>query len=615
MIYPFKIPGKSERLTIRYFMSISICILFIQPTSAPAQSISGTLTTKTTLDYSFSPWQVTDDLIIKNGGILTIEAGCTLYIAKGVGITVQSGGQLVAMGDQKQRIIMTKQEGTSDRWSGIRFEDSKTNNKLSYVDMLYADAQRQIIYVENSSVILDNMTWNTEDRTVVEMIHPSMIIQNCIFPGVGEVEVIHGNYLSGDDYLVLISNTFGKPLGYNDVIDFTDCKLPGPIFEAYNNVFHGGGDDGIDLDGADAHIEGNVFTRFHKGHTGASTSNAIATGVRNGKTSDIMVVRNIFYDNDYAVLLKEGCTMIAKNNTIVKCDSSAINFSEWPYRTVAPGKSARLSGNIFWNNRHVFENQFSQAGELNPDISIDYCLVDSALHYLGSNNINSDPLFVNSDSDFHLLSYSPAIGAGPNELDMGAYVPAGLSISGEPPDSTVETTTILNIGGPGMTHYRFAVNDPNDPWSEIRSIKESPNIELVDLMPGTSYRLFLLGKTYAGHWQNESDYKMSKEWTVIYPLVVDFSKTQLPRQFHLYNNFPNPFNSNTLLRFDVPEKQRIRIEVYNVVGKKMKTLVEKLYDAGTYELKLSTKNWSSGVYYYRMTAGDYHATRRMLLVR
>jgi len=102
---------------------------------------------------------------------------------------------------------------------------------------------------------------------------------------------------------------------------------------------------------------------------------------------------------------------------------------------------------------------------------------------------------------------------------------------------------------------------------------------------------------------------------VIYPLVVDFSKTQLPRQFHLYNNFPNPFNSNTLLRFDVPEKQRIRIEVYNVVGKKMKTLVEKLYDAGTYELKLSTKNWSSGVYYYRMTAGDYHATRRMLLVR
>ena len=592
----------------------SLIIIGLSPLYA--QTISGTLNENTTLDAASSPWRVTGDVLVKNGITLTIEPGCTLYFDNRAGIEINTGGRIVAVGDPHNRIIMTRRDGTSDKWDGIEFTGTGESNLLGYIDMLYGDAGSHIIDVDHSKVVLDNITWNTDDRTVVEATHASLIIQHCTFPGVGEVEVVHGNYLADDEYLILIGNTFGKPLGYNDVIDFTDCKKPGPILEAYNNIFLGGGDDGLDLDGTDAHIEGNIFMGFHKDHDGSSTSNAIATGLRNGKTSDIVVARNIFYDNDHAVLLKEDCFMLAENNTFVNCDSAVINFSEWPYRTVDPGKGAQLVGNIFWNNRAIFENQFSQEGKPDPDISVDYCLVDTAYFSFGNNNISADPMFVNPESDFHLRPSSPAIGAGPNGLDMGAFVPKGVSITGEPADSTLETSARLHVGGPGITDYRFAVNDPNGGWSEVRSLMENPDIQLLDLIPGQSYRVYVQGKTFAGHWKPESEYGISKSWKVINPPSgFESAQSLAPIEYRLYENFPNPFNPSTSIRFDLPKQAHVLIEIFNALGQKKLILADKDFVAGAHQISLNSKGLSSGVYYYQLTTDEFKETKRMLLVR
>ena len=602
-------------MRIRNTILSALLLLFITVV-LQAQTISGTLTEDRTLDAASSPWQITDEVIIPDGITLTIEAGCTIYVHNHVGITVTSGGRLVAVGSPGSRITMTRRDGTSDTWDGITFDHTQTDNKLAFVDMLYADNHSHIIDVNYSRVVLDNLTWNTDDRTVLELTHPSAIIQHCTFPSVGQVEVVHGNYLSGEEYLILISNVFGPPLGYNDVIDFTDCKRPGPIFEAYNNIFLGGADDGLDLDGSDAHIEGNIFMGFHKGHDGSSTSNAIATGRRNGKTSDIVVARNIFFNNDHAVLLKENCFMIAENNTFVGSDSAAINFSEWPSRNVEAAGGAIFSGNIFWNNRAAFENQFDHRNDRDPVISVDYCLIDSALHYLGSNNIDTDPRFMNPESDFHLLPSSPAIGAGPGGLDLGAFVPPGISISGEPADSTTETSATLYLVGPGITDYKFALNDPNDTWSEERSLQEQPTIELANLVPGQLYRVYVKGKTFAGHWQTSSDYSVSKSWTVINPpALVSASSDTKPNHYFLFDNFPNPFNSTTKIQFDLPVSQQVTIQVFNALGQKKGTIANERFAAGTHEITLCADRWSSGVYYLTLTAGPYQATRRMLLVR
>lgn len=603
-------------MNIHRFFAFALFVFSFPFTSMRAQTLSGALTSDTTLDAASSPWEITGNVTIQNNATLTIEAGCTVYVDNRVGIIVNSNGRLVAIGSENNRITMTRKPNSSDKWNGIIFENSKLANQLGFVDMMYGDARSHIIDVDHSSVVIDDMTWNTHDKTVVEVDHPSLIIQNCTFPSVGEVEVVHGNYLSGDDYLIVIGNTFGPPLGYNDVIDFTDCKRPGPIFEVYNNIFLGGGDDGLDLDGTDSHVEGNIFMNFHKGHTGSSTSNAIATGRRNGKTSDIVVARNVFFNNDHAVLLKEDCYMIAENNTFIGSDSAAVNFSEWPDRTVDPGKGARFSGNIFWNNRHVFENQFAQPGKTDPEISIDYCLVDSQFHALGEHNIDADPQFVNPDSDYHLLATSPAIGSGPNGLDMGAYVPSGASISGEPPDSTTERSATLTIGGPGIVSYRYVVNDPNATWSEERTLRDAPTITLTDLAPGSSYRVYVQGRTFAGHWQSTPEYSVSKMWTVANPAAsVAANSSAAPKKYRLYENYPNPFNSSTIVRFDLPEQQHVQLTVFNALGQKMRTIINEEMNAGRRQAKINANDWSSGVYYYQLKTADFEATKRFLLVR
>jgi hypothetical protein len=145
---------------------------------------------------------------------------------------------------------------------------------------------------------------------------------------------------------------------------------------------------------------------------------------------------------------------------------------------------------------------------------------------LGEGNIDADPLFVDqsgnsaqtssgltdSDGDFHLKSDSPAVGAGPWGLDMGAYVPAGAAISGEPDEITWRTDAALTVGGPGITHYKYSLNDPLGPWSAERPV-ETP-ITLTGLQNGRSYVVYAVGRNSAGVWQSEDSPTVSRAWTV-----------------------------------------------------------------------------------------------------
>jgi len=579
--------------------------------------LGGILTADTTLDQASGPWQITRDLIVPAEIMLQIEADTKVYFEAGVKLTVHAGGRLVAAGQENARIQLTNVPGRHERWGGLIFEDSQTDNQLCYVDQFAGDGRQQMILVKRAQLLIDNMTWTPSDKTILEVDHPSVIVRNSIFPNVQGVETIHGQSLHGEEYFILEGNTFGQPTGYNDVIDFSDCKRPGPIFQAYNNIFLGGGDDGLDLDGCDAHIEGNRFMHFHKGHTASSTSNAIATGFRFERTSDIVVVRNIFYDNDHAVLLKEDCFLHAENNVFVKCNQAVINFSEWPDRDVTPGKGAYFDGNIFWNNQQLFENQYSQPGNPDPQITVNRCIIPQAAHSLGTGNLDADPLFVDPESDFHLLPGSPARGCGPNELDMGAYVPAGASISGEPPEISQTDTAHLVIGGPGITHYRFTLNTPEASWSEIFSLELNPSIELTDLQDGVVYTVYVQGQNSAGVWQKNPEYAVSKSWR------VDLKNTAVgglrgysrSEHFILSHNFPNPFNAWTLISFILPKNSPVVLTIYNQQGQALEMLLNRQLGGGEYQIRWNATNRSSGVYFYRLQSNDFCETKKMILLR
>jgi uncharacterized lipoprotein YddW (UPF0748 family) len=89
----------------------------------------------------------------------------------------------------------------------------------------------------------------------------------------------------------------------------------------------------------------------------------------------------------------------------------------------------------------------------------------------------------------------------------------------------------------------------------------------------------------------------------------------VPTAFALSQNYPNPFNPATTIRFSVPQAGRVAIKVYDVLGQEQATLVDDTYAPGVYTVSWNAGRVASGVYFCRMTAGEFAATKRMLLVR
>ena len=103
--------------------------------------------------------------------------------------------------------------------------------------------------------------------------------------------------------------------------------------------------------------------------------------------------------------------------------------------------------------------------------------------------------------------------------------------------------------------------------------------------------------------------------------VMEDHQSTLPQSFRLDQNFPNPFNSGTVLRFTLPQGDEIELAVYNLVGQKVATLTEGTREAGAYTLRWdgrdeSGRTLASGVYLYRLQVGQQQVeTRKLVLVR
>lgn len=89
----------------------------------------------------------------------------------------------------------------------------------------------------------------------------------------------------------------------------------------------------------------------------------------------------------------------------------------------------------------------------------------------------------------------------------------------------------------------------------------------------------------------------------------------LPKQFEISQNYPNPFNPSTKISYSLPKQAQVEIILYDILGREISTLVNEVKNAGTYHLMLDMKEYSSGIYIYRIKAGSYTQTRKLTLLK
>lgn len=102
------------------------------------------------------------------------------------------------------------------------------------------------------------------------------------------------------------------------------------------------------------------------------------------------------------------------------------------------------------------------------------------------------------------------------------------------------------------------------------------------------------------------------------PIGIQVISSEIPQKFALYNNYPNPFNPVTMINFDIPNlsgDKKVQVVVYDVLGNQVELLVNEELVAGKYSVSWNALNYSSGIYFYRITAGNYSDTRKMMLVK
>ena len=89
----------------------------------------------------------------------------------------------------------------------------------------------------------------------------------------------------------------------------------------------------------------------------------------------------------------------------------------------------------------------------------------------------------------------------------------------------------------------------------------------------------------------------------------------MPEYFKLHQNFPNPFNPSTNIKFQLPEKSFVRLIIYDMLGREVETLLNENMNAGFYSFAFNAVNLNSGIYFYKLEAGDFKETKKMILVK
>jgi hypothetical protein len=188
--------------------------------------------------------------------------------------------------------------------------------------------------------------------------------------------------------------------------------------------------------------------------------------------------------------------------------------------------------------------------------------------------------------------------------------------------ATIHNVTIIDFSFKPSTTNAVAgdtVRWTNNGPSDHTTTSDSGVWNSGTLTPGTSFmRQFNTPGNFPYHC---AIHTFMQATVIVSPTSVgDGNSAGIPKNYSLHQNFPNPFNSSTRISFYLPKSGNVKLEVYNILGQKIKTLLEKVEEPGAKTIFWDGTddkglNASTGIYFYRLTAADFVDTRKMVYLK
>jgi len=172
------------------------------------------------------------------------------------------------------------------------------------------------------------------------------------------------------------------------------------------------------------------------------------------------------------------------------------------------------------------------------------------------------------------------------------------------PQLTAEHKAYLSAGTGPIANLVFEVTDPT-----VTSV----TLEAVEMKEPDHDLMFVYANQIG---EGSTDLTVDKpEFERVTVSFAAGSGSNLPTSFAIQQNYPNPFNPTTNISFDVPKASHVELSVFNMLGQKVISLVNQNMDPGTHTVAWDASSNSSGVYYYRISAGTFSATKKMVLLK
>ncbi|MHC1738246.1 MAG: T9SS type A sorting domain-containing protein [Ignavibacteriaceae bacterium] len=584
--------------------------------------------------------------VVKYGGEINHDETVTSETLTENDLTINSGKTLTVVGtyDCYKNIIVN---------SGGKL-DLRPGSTLNF----YNGAK----LIVNGSLIAKGKNYN--DSLITIDFHGPEATLNCVRLNPGSIDTI-SYCLIQNGYYGIKADSVEAYISDNEITDCVDgiyVTDSGYMVNGSegmridNNNIHKNAENGISLANSFPLIQGNIITRNSTGVYCEDNSGPLLCNLYDVGLNNIIENDNGLYSYDSSPLLGSEASEFYGYNAVV-------GYPGAENEVFAIGGSYIMGENCWWGEyppekSHFYEDNTS---------SFDY---DPALDYNpfgGSGKVKrEEDVTIEPKSNIQGTEGNPGLTTKEKyttaikKFIIGDKISAtGLlrEIISEEPDSAVSLASIRLLmrmaknetEKDSLTRYLSATANSNENkeiavYSRLRmaEISGGDYISALNLLlssyPGTNYKLYIKYKKF-GYYLNEKEDKESagrilSEMTTEYPehrltrearkrlgTILSINKWNSEETkgeeltYKLENNYPNPFNPETVIRYQIPVNSKVTLGIYDILGREVARLVDKEQEAGKHEVRFNGSRFSSGVYIYRIITPDYTLSKKLILVK